>query len=141
MAKKATSPLSLRELKHFYKMVIDAQKKGFIPYPTQCDFCPQDKGIIRLHSEDFSIVLKVLPDLLNGTHLPDNQLLRKIKTCFIQLCYRCDMMYHSKELDPEAYSIYIQQIKDGVVFSPVYEHDYETLIKDHGIGNKGLISS
>lgn len=44
------------------------------------------------------------------------------------------MVEHSKALDPEAYSIYIQQLKDGVRFAPVSEHDYEILIKAMELG-------
>lgn len=141
MATKGKKKLSLNELKRSYKMILKAQKRGLIPYPTQCDFCPQDKGIIRLYNEDFSFILKVLPDLLNFKYLPDDELLVKINNSFKRLCYRCDMMHHSKALDTEAYSIYLQQLKDGVVFPPVYEHDYEILIKDHGIGKNGRFSS
>ena len=141
MVNKDTRQWTLHNRKRSYKMTLQAQERGFIPYPTRCDFCSQDKGIMRLYNEDHGFILNVLPDLINGKRIPDEELLVKISKCFKPLCYRCDMMHHSQARDPKAYSIYIQQIKDGVAFAPVFKHDYEKLIKDHGVGNSGLIST
>ena len=73
----------------------------------KCAFCGQDKGIRQYHSEDYTpekIVDQVTP-----------------------LCWRCHMMLHSRFRHPKAYERYMDEIKAGKIYPPVYRHDFKVL--------------
>jgi len=77
--------------------------------PTVCDACGQEDGIIEAHSEDYSDPF--------GPH-----------TGKYGLCFRCHMMLHSRDRNPEAWLRYKQMVLSGWRFEPAYSRDYRKWI-------------
>lgn len=75
---------------------------------TKCSLCGQDKGIRHYHCEDYS---------------PEN-ILNDVRP----LCWRCHMMLHTRFRHPKSWKKYLQEVKSGIRYDPVYRgNDFETL--------------
>jgi hypothetical protein len=87
--------------------------EGIIPSPEKlgCNRCKQQLGIIHYHNHDYSDPIKYLEPL----------------------CWRCHMLLHSINRNPEAVNDYWSEIFQGKQYPPVFKHDWSILWKDHRI--------
>ena len=113
---------------------------GLLPKATKCEVCGQEKGILQVHNENYTITLNVAPKLLNGTATEEE--VKQINECLKHLCWRCHMIYHSYHRNPRAVINYFARFKnkDGIFDgktgspdAPVFRHDYSILRRDYGI--------
>lgn len=81
--------------------------------PHKCVSCTQDQGIIDAHAEDYTEPFEA------G------------KTDKYHLCFRCHMMLHCRFRNLEAFSVYTQRVKDGLVFEPFFKRDFPTFAQQH----------
>lgn len=94
---------------HGDKIIKRAIAEGKLPplSETKCILCGQDKGIRHYHCEDYSED-KILDDV-------------------VPVCWRCHMMIHSRFRNRKAFDIYMEEVKGGKTYPPVFRHDFKIL--------------
>lgn len=108
------------------KMTQEAQKRGLIPYPTQCRRCGQTKGIIHTHNHDYDVTLAITPKMLNG--MATQEEIDKELEVLEPLCWTCHMMLHSWYKHPYAVNAYFEAVKQGKRWPAVYKpNDWDRL--------------
>lgn len=97
--------------------------------PECCSFCGQKEGILHIHCEDYDISLKLLPKLIMGDITEGET--AKLKKILWDICWRCHMMWHTQDNNPDAFNSYFKEIADGKQYPPVFKHNYKIIVQDH----------
>lgn len=86
-------------------------ERGLPLTPPACQWCGQTNGILQWHNPDYS-------------HPIDNS---------IGLCWRCHMMHHSEWISAAKVREYMDMVRDGYQWPPIFKTDFGILARDHGI--------
>lgn len=79
--------------------------------PNKCDTCGQEHGILEWHSEDYSEPF--------GDHIGQ-----------YGLCYICHMMIHCRFKSKQAWSIYLQALKENKCFEAFQTRNWTQFRRD-----------
>lgn len=104
---KAYNGFSAQHRQRALKWFREEQKQGRRAYPTRCDACGQDQGLIDSHSEDYSAPF--------GDHIGR-----------FSLCFTCHMMIHCRHRAPLAFEVYRESIERGARYAPFKIRDFPT---------------
>lgn len=96
----------------------EAKRRGLLEAPHACRICGETRGILHTHNSNYDVTLALTPKMLNGTATEEE--VARVKEVLMPVCWRCHMMIHKKGHHPLSWEKYIEAIKSGVRFRPVY---------------------
>lgn len=104
---------------------------GKLQPACKCRFCGQEKGILHTHDMNYDVNLEIFPKMIDGTATQDE--IEKVNEVRVPLCWRCHMMLHGRFKHPKSYEKYMEEVKGGKMYAPVFNGGDFTQLEQHYI--------